>query len=68
MNLVWEKLWKNSRLPLICSALTSKQFLFALTEDGSSFAPKRLIKLVVKDLSIVLIKNLSIVSSTVGYQ
>ena len=34
-------------------------FLFVLTEDGSSFAPKRLIEFVVNDLSIVLIKDLS---------
>ena len=45
----------------------SPPFLFVVTEDGSSFAPKRLIEFTIKDLSIALIiiefvvKDLSVV-------
>ena len=42
-----------------CSNLMhNPPFLYVLTEDGSSFALKHLIEFVIKDFSIVLIKDL----------
>ena len=44
---------------LYCSIYNPPSSFFVLAEGGSSFAPKRLIEFFVKDLSIVLIKDLS---------